>query len=339
DLHRDEVFVLTPRGDVKGLPEGSTPVDFAYAVHTEVGHHCAGARINGRLVPLATKLQSGDIIEVITSKAMDAGPSRDWLKFVQTGRAKSKIKQWFLRERRDQAAIEGRDQINALFAREAPELTSVEREDILDVIAGELGHRDGESLVIALGEGHVSLDSIHARMTRIIHPEPVFDDKLFAPRQRRQPAANVVVEGQDDMLVHLARCCSPVPGDDIVGYVTVGRGVSVHRSDCTNVASLADRRGRTVEVAWSGEVVDAFVVWIQVEALDRTKLLRDVTAMVTDTGANITASSTITGDDRVAILRFEVELSDPGQLGRLLSDLRGVDGVYTAFRLANDPSS
>ncbi|REK19356.1 MAG: bifunctional (p)ppGpp synthetase/guanosine-3',5'-bis(diphosphate) 3'-pyrophosphohydrolase [Actinobacteria bacterium] len=340
DLHHDEVFVLTPGGDVKSLPEGATPVDFAYSVHTEVGHHCVGARINGRLVPLSTKLHSGDIVEVLTSKSMDAGPSRDWLKFARTGRAKSKIKQWFLRERRDQATTEGREQINTLFSKEAPELTASEREDVLGLIANELGHRDSDSLVIAVGEGNVSIDSVQTRMARILRPEPDVDTSLFKPRKRTtRSEAHVVVEGQDDMLVHLARCCSPVPGDDIMGYVTVGRGVSVHRSDCTNVASLAERRERSVDVSWPAEDVGAFVVWIQVEALDRTKLLRDVTTMITETGANITASSTVVGDDRVAILRYEVELSDPTQLGRLLSDMRGIDGVFTAFRLANDPAS
>lgn len=340
DLHHDEVFVLTPGGDVKPLPEGATPVDFAYTVHTEVGHHCVGARVNGRLVPLSTKLQSGDIVEVLTSKSMDAGPSRDWLKFARTGRAKSKIKHWFQRERRDQAAIEGREQINALFAREAPELTVVERENTLTAIGKELGQQDAESLVVALGEGNVSIDSIQTRLLRILKPEPEVSDGLFAPRKRTSvPSAHVVVEGQDDMLIHLARCCSPVPGDPIIGYVTVGRGVSVHRSDCTNASALAERRERSVEVSWPVEVEGAFVVWIQVEALDRTKLLRDVTTMVTETGGNITASSTVVGDDRVAILRYEIELSDPSQLGRLLSDLRGVDGVFTAFRLANDPAS
>ncbi len=338
DLHRDEVFVLTPGGDVKPMPEGSTPVDFAYSVHTEVGHHCVGARVNGRLVPLSTKLQSGDIVEVLTSKSRDAGPSRDWLKFARTGRAKSKIKHWFTRERRDQAASEGREQINALFAREAPEMPTAEREKTLHAIGKELGQLDADSLVIAVGEGNVSIESIQARLARILRPEPELEDGLFAPRPRTT-AAQVVVEGQDDMLVHLARCCAPVPGDPIIGYVTVGRGVSVHRSDCTNVSSLAERRERTVEVSWPAEDVGAFVVWIQIEALDRTKLLRDVTSMVSETGGNITASSTVVGDDRVAILRYEVELSDPGQLGRLLNDLRGVDGVFTAFRLANDPAS
>lgn len=340
DLHHDEVFVLTPGGDVKSLPEGATPVDFAYTVHTEVGHHCVGARVNGRLVPLSTKLQSGDIVEVLTSKSMDAGPSRDWLKFARTGRAKSKIKHWFQRERRDQAAIEGRDQINALFAREASELTAPEKEDVLGLVANELGYSDQDTLVVALGEGNVSFDSIQTRLVRILRPGPAVDDRLFTQRRREGPAAaHVVVEGQDDMLVHLARCCAPVPGDDIIGYVTVGRGVSVHRFDCTNVASLAERQERAVDVSWPVEGVGSFLVWIQVEALDRTKLLRDVTSMVTETGGNITASSTVTGDDRVAIIRFEIELSDSSQLGRLLSDLRGIDGVYTAFRLSNDPAS
>ena len=338
DLYRDEVFVLTPGGDVKSLPAGATAVDFAYSVHTEVGHHCVGAKVNGRLVPLSTSLQSGDIVEVITSKSPDAGPSRDWLNFVRTGRAKSKIKQWFTKERRDQALAEGKDALQALFKKEAAGLSAKEREKHLTAIAAELGQKDIESLQVAVGEGNVSIDSIGARLHRILAPDT--GDELFQPRRRRPTdGAHVVVEGQDDMLVHLARCCSPVPGDQIVGYVTVGRGVSVHRADCTNVASLVERRERTVDVSWPAEGTGAFVVWIQVEGLDRTRLLRDVTTVVSDTGGNITASSTLVGDDRVAILRYEVELSDPSQLPALLSDLRGVDGVFTAFRLANDPGS
>jgi GTP diphosphokinase / guanosine-3',5'-bis(diphosphate) 3'-diphosphatase len=195
-----------------------------------------------------------------------------------------------------------------------------------------------ELLQVAVGEGNVSIDSVAARLIRRLTPDT--GDDLFVPRRRRPlDSAHVVVEGQDDMLVHLAGCCSPVPGDPIVGYVTVGRGVSVHRSDCTNVSSLAERRERTVEVSWPAEETGAFVIWIQVEALDRTRLLRDVTSLVSDTGANITASSTHVGEDRVAILRYEVEMSDPSQLSRLLVDLRSVDGVFSAFRLANDPAS
>ncbi len=339
DLYQDEVFILTPGGDVKDLPRGSTCVDFAYSVHTEVGHRCVGARVNGRLVPLSTRLESGDIVEILTSKSPDAGPSRDWLGFARTGKAKAKIKQWFQKERRDQALAEGREALQALFKKEAPDLTAAEREKHLEKIAVELGQKDTETMAATLGEGNLSMDSITVRLQRILSPDT--GDALFRPQRRRRPtgAARVVVEGQDDMLVNLARCCSPVPGDPIVGYVTVGRGVSVHRSDCTNVVSLSGRRERAVEVAWPADSVGAFVVWIQVEALDRTRLLRDVTQVVSDTGANITASSTATNEDRVAVLKYEVELSDPSQLGRLLSDIRGVDGVYAAFRLANDPSA
>jgi GTP diphosphokinase / guanosine-3',5'-bis(diphosphate) 3'-diphosphatase len=338
DLYQDEVFVLTPGGDVKPLPAGSTPVDLAYSVHTEVGHRCVGARVNGRLVPLSTRLQSGDIIEVLTSKAMDASPSRDWLSFVRTGRAKAKIRQWFTKERRDQALTEGKEALQTMFKREAAEVPPAEKEKLLESIAVELGQKDVEALQVAVGEGTVSIDSVSTRLSRILAPDTV--DDFFPPRRRRPlDGAHVVVEGQDDMLVHLARCCSPVPGDQIVGYVTVGRGVSVHRSDCTNVFSLSERRERTVDVSWPFESAGAFVVWIQVEALDRTRLLRDVTSVVSDTGGNITASSTNTGEDRVAILRYEVELSDPSQLGKLLSDLRGVDGVFSAFRLATEPSA
>jgi GTP pyrophosphokinase len=339
DLYQDEVFALTPGGDVKELPRGATAVDFAYDVHTEVGHRCVGAKINGRLVPLSSKVESGDIVEVLTSNSPDAGPSRDWLNFVRTGKAKSKIKQWFQKERRDQALADGKDIVAALFKREAADLGMAERGSHLSEIATELGLKDSEALIAALGEGNVSVDSVTVRLHRRLAPET--GDELFRPLRRRRPSesADVVVEGQDDMLVHLARCCSPVPGDPIVGYVTVGRGVSVHRADCTNVASLTARRERTVEVSWPSGDTGAFVVWIQVEALDRTRLLRDVTALVSDTGGNITASSTVVGEGRVAVLKYEVELSDPSQLARLLADLRGVDGVFAAFRLANDPAA
>jgi GTP pyrophosphokinase len=274
---------------------------------------------------------------VLTSKSQDAGPSRDWLAFVRTGRAKSKIRQWFTKERRDQALGEGKEAIQTLLKREAPAIAAVEKDKLLESISAELGQRDVEALQVAVGEGTVSIDSVATRLSRLLSPE--VEDDFFQTRRRRSlDTAQVVVEGQDDMLVHFARCCSPVPGDEIVGYVTVGRGVSVHRADCTNVSSLSERRERSVDVSWPPQSTTAFVVWIQVEALDRTRLLKDVTSVVSDTGGNITASSTHTGDDRVAILRYEVELSDPGQLPKLLSDLRGVDGVFSAFRLAAEPS-
>jgi GTP pyrophosphokinase len=336
DLYKDEVFVLTPGGDVKSLPKGATSVDFAFAVHTEVGYRCVGSKVNGRLVPLSTRLDSGDIVEIITSRSRDAGPSRDWLNFVQTSRAKSKIKGWFLKERREQAASEGRDEVMALLRKEGLGLGASEREALLGDIAGEFNKSDVDALMAAVAERDVSPQAVVNRLVRHVRPA-VDDEDLLAPvRPRRYSSVGpgIIVEGLDDMLVRIARCCAPVPGDAIQGFVTVGRGVSVHRADCTNVAALSAGSGeRMVEVSWAPERVGSFTIWVQVEALDRTKLLRDVTSVISDLGGNITASSSVTGRDRVAVLRYEVELSDPGMVAKLIADLRGVDGVFAAFRL------
>ncbi|MDX1448021.1 MAG: bifunctional (p)ppGpp synthetase/guanosine-3',5'-bis(diphosphate) 3'-pyrophosphohydrolase [Acidimicrobiia bacterium] len=341
DLYQDEVFVMTPNGDVKTLPRGATAVDFAYAVHTEVGHRCVGARINGRLMPLSTRVESGDIVEVLTSKSADAGPSRDWLKFVRTSRARSKIKQWFLKERRELAAVDGRDQVMSALRKEGLGLNASERENLLAEVADEFAKQDVAALMAAVGEGEIGANTIVQRVVRAVRPEADDEDLLAPVRPRKYSSAGpgIIVEGQDDMMVRIARCCAPVPGDNIVGYVTVGRGVSVHRDDCTNLESMVgEGRERMVDVAWSAERMGTFAVWVQVEALDRTKLLRDVTEVISDLGGNITASSSITGRDRVAILRYEVELSDPSQVDKLISDLRGVDGVFAAFRLVSEPT-
>lgn len=341
DLYRDEVFVLTPAGDVKELPRGATPVDFAYAIHTEVGHRCVGARVNGRLMPLATRLESGDIVEIITSRSPDASPSRDWLGFVQTARAKSKIKQWFLKERREQAIAEGREELAALLRKEGLGLGASDREALLADVAAQFNKVDVDGLLAAVGEGEVSAQSVVHRLVRLVHPEVEDENDLLAPvrpRKYSSVSTGIVVEGLDDVMVRVARCCAPVPGDPIVGFVTVGRGVSVHRADCANVATLdAERSERMLDVSWTADRMGSFTVWVQVEALDRTKLLRDVTAAISEIGGNIVASSSITGRDRVAILRYEVELSDPGQVGNLIADLRGVDGVFAAFRLMSEP--
>ncbi|MGQ0847772.1 MAG: RelA/SpoT family protein [Actinomycetota bacterium] len=343
DFYQDEVFVLTPAGDVKTLPRGSTAVDFAYAVHTEVGSRCVGARINGRLLPLSTRLESGDIVEVLLSKAVDAGPSRDWLNFVRTSRAKSKIKSYFLKERREQALAEGRELLAAGLRKESLGLGAVERDSYLTEIAIDLGKPDLDGLLVAVGEGAVSAATVIQRLVRLVRPEEVDDEDLLAPprprRRARIPGPGIIVEGMDDMLVRIARCCAPVPGDPIVGFVTIGRGVSVHRADCTNTLALTEKRERMVEVAWPADRVGVFTVWVQVEALDRTRLLRDVTAAISDLGGNITASSSVTGRDRVAVLRYEVELSDPGSLPRLLADLKAVDGVFAAYRLVTEPAT
>jgi GTP pyrophosphokinase len=337
DLYQDEVFALTPRGDVMTLPRGSTPVDFAYLIHTDVGHRCVGAKVNSRLVPLSSELESGDIVEIITSKAQDARPSRDWLEFVKSSRAAAKIRQWFTKERREAALQDGRDFVAKAIRREGLALTGPGREKLLESVAQELGYHDLEALYVAVGDNRLSPQTVSNRLARVIHPEVEEDEDLLEPpvprRRAPRPSLGIIVEGMDDLLVRIARCCAPVPGDDIVGFVTVGRGISVHRADCANVGALEERAERIIEVAWAPEQTGSFFVWIQVEALDRPKLLRDVTSALSDLGANIHASSSATGRDRVAVLRYEVELSDAPLLERAIADLRSVDGVFDAYRL------
>ena len=336
DLYQDEVFVLTPAGDVKNLPLGATPLDFAYSIHTDVGHRCQGAKVNGRLVPLSQALESGDIVEIIVSKAQDSGPSRDWLGIVRTSRARSKIKQWFSRERRESALAKGRDEFGSALRKQALGLTAANRDRLLEEIRADLGYRDLDALYIAIGEGGLSPITVVTRLRRLVEPPDESEDHDFLlpiGRTARPTAAGIIVEGLDDVWVRIARCCSPVPGDDIVGFVTVGRGVSVHRGDCTNVAALIDRKERMIDVVWAPDHHGRFAVWLQVEALDRPKLLRDVTAAISELGGNILASTSSTDRDRVAVLRYEVELGDPAQVDRLVADLEAVEGVYDAYRL------
>ncbi len=338
DLYRDEVFAVTPKGKVVTLPKGATPVDFAYAIHTEVGHRCVGAKVNGRLVALNTRLKSGDIVEISTSRSQSAHPSRDWLKFAQTSRAAAKIRQWFNRERREEALSSGKDEVRTALAREGLGLSGAQRDRMLEEVGHALSYQDLTTLYAAIGEGHVSSATVVARLVRLARPdefggEP--DAELLPPRSRFPGglAPEIAVEGQEDLAVRLARCCGPVPGDDIVGFVTVGGGVSVHRADCTNLGDLTERSERMIDVAWSRTRQSSFAVWIQVEALDRPGLLRDVTAVLSDLGANILASSSVVSQDRTATLRYEVELSDPSQMERAIGELRDLDGIYDAFRV------
>jgi GTP pyrophosphokinase len=302
-----------------------------------VGHHCVGAKVNGRLVPLATQLESGDIVEIITSKSEDAHPSRDWLEFVSSSRAAAKIRQWFVKQRRETALSEGREEITKELRRRSMPLSGHD-EDLL-AVAAELGFNDLDHLYGSIGEGRVSGKTVVGRLERRTAPKEDDEteemlDRLVTPgRRRNRPISGVIVEGLDDVLVNLARCCGPVPGDPIMGFVTVGRGVSVHRTDCANIGALEEQPERLIEVAWAPSQSESFFVWIQVEALDRPRLLRDVTAVLSDHGANIHTSSSVAGRDRVAFLRYEVELSDPAQLERVLADLREVGGVYEAYRL------
>ena len=337
DLEQDEVYVFTPKGDVMTLPVGATPIDLAYAIHTEVGHRCIGAKVNGRLVPLDSRLSSGDTVDVVTSKVEGAGPSRDWLHVVATPRARNKIRQWFSRSRREETIENGREELVRALRREGLPIQKITNSPLLVEVAKSLNYADVESLHAAIGEGHVAARTVAQRVGRELHgSEPEDEEAVPAPRPRttRRSSVGVHVEGLDDLLVRLSRCCNPMPGDGIVGFVTTGRGVSVHRRDCANAEAMAaNMRERQIQVAWDRERVGSFVVSIEVEALDRSKLLRDVSTVLADHHVNILSCFTHTGSDRVARLRFEFELADPSHLDSLLATIKRIDSVYDAYRV------
>jgi GTP diphosphokinase / guanosine-3',5'-bis(diphosphate) 3'-diphosphatase len=338
DLYADRVFAFTPKGDVVDLPVGATPLDFAYAIHTEVGHRCMGAKVNGKLVPLDYNLQTGDSVEVLTTKARDAGPSRDWLQVVATPRARNKIKQWFSRERREDAMETGRDMLQRELRRQGLPLKRLTTEDTLAGVATELKYPTLEALLVAIGEGRVSPQSVAIRLTRLITEDeeeeaaevPPARPVHLAPRDG-QP---VLVRGAPDLWVNLARCCTPVPGDEIVGFVTRGRGVSVHRADCPNARALTDTQSdRFIEVTWRAGKGTSFVVAIQIEALDRKKLLGDVATAMSEQQINILSASSTVGKDRIAKLQFTFELADITHLAGVLQTVKKVDSVFDAYRV------
>ena len=339
DLYGGQVFVFTPKGDVTSLPAGATPVDFAYAIHTEVGHRTMGAKVNGRLVPLDYQLRTGDTVEILTSRSVDEGPSQDWLGFVVSPSARTKIRQWFSRERREDALEEGRDALQRLLRKQHVPIRRVATEAALRELAVEMGYADVDGLHVAIGEGHVSPQSVLARLTQDAArggEEEVVAVPLSRPVHLDRDAATasgVVVPGDEDVWVRLARCCTPVPGDEILGYVTRGAGVSVHRTDCPNAASLTAQPERLMPVRWRPGRSTSFVVSVQVEALDRTRLLSDVAMVLSDHHVNILSATSTTRKDRTTSLRFTFELADIAHLAGLLAAIRGVDNVYDAFRV------
>lgn len=343
DLSRNEVFVFTPKGDVIALPAGATPVDFAYAVHTEVGHRTIGARVNGRLVPLESTLDNGDLVEVFTSKASGAGPSRDWLGFVKSPRARNKIRAWFSKERRDEAIEQGKDAIARAMRKQNLPIQRILTGDSLVTLAHEMRYPDISSLYAAIGEGHVAAQGVVQKLVQALGGEEAANEDIAesAPpsrgRSKRRSNADpgVVVKGVDDVWVKLARCCTPVPGDPIIGFVTRGSGVSVHRADCVNVDSLSQQPERILEVEWAPTQSSVFLVAIQVEALDRSRLLSDVTRVLSDQHVNILSAAVQTSRDRVATSRFTFEMGDPKHLGHVLKAVRGVEGVYDVYRVTS----
>ncbi|MGC2168311.1 MAG: bifunctional (p)ppGpp synthetase/guanosine-3',5'-bis(diphosphate) 3'-pyrophosphohydrolase [Acidimicrobiales bacterium] len=338
DLGQDEVYLFTPKGRVIALIEGATPIDFAYAVHTEVGHRCVGAKVNGRLVPLDTVLRSADVVEIVTSKNDNAGPSRDWLSIAKSSRAKSKIRQWFQRERRDDAIEGGREELTKALRREGLPIATSLTSGALDAVIKSLGLEDRDALFMSIDSAQISALAVVQRLDRELRggdAEQMPTTVTKAPRTSRTARRNagVYVEGLDDVMIHLARCCSPVPGDSIMGFITQGRGVSVHRDDCSNAVALAQRLGeRIIDVEWDGSAGGQYRAVLEIMAFDRSRLLLDVSKVVAEYHLNIISSSSTTSGSRIVRMVFDVELADPGHLSSLLAALKGVDGVFDAFR-------
>ena len=338
DLGQDEVYVFTPKGRVIALVEGATPIDFAYAVHTEVGHHCVGAKVNGRLVPLDTALHSADVVEIVTSKSGSAGPSRDWLAIAMSSRAKSKIRQWFQRERREDAIEGGREELTKALRREGLPIATSLSSSALDAVIKSLNLDDMDALFVAIDSGQISALAAVQRLDRELHggdAEQLPSTVTKMPRTNRttRRTAGVYVEGLDDVMIHLARCCSPVPGDAIMGFITQGRGVSVHRDDCSNAVALAHRLGeRIIDVEWDGSLGGQYRAALEILAFDRSRLLLDVSKVVAEYHLNIISSSSTTSGSRIVRMVFDVELADPAYLSSLLAALKAVDGVFDAFR-------
>lgn len=348
DLGASEVYVFTPKGSIVALPQDATPVDFAYSVHTEVGHRMMGSRVNGKLVPLDTKLNNGDTVEVLTSKSDTAGPSRDWLSFVKSPRARNKIRQWFSKERRSEAIEEGKDELTRAMRKRNLPLSTLLTPQALIGVAEELNiTANVEAVYAAIGEGQVSTQNVISRLVKDAGSEEVAEEAqeeaLPLRRAERNRKSNgvlgVSVKGVGDVWVKLARCCMPVPGDNIVGFITRNQGVSVHRTDCQNMIDLQKSQSeRVIPVQWTSDK-GLFLVKVQVEALDRQHLLSDVTRVLSDHGVNILSGTIATGDDRVATSQFTFEMADPQHLNTLLAAIRKIDGVFDVYRITGAKDS
>ncbi|WP_442878156.1 RelA/SpoT family protein [Brachybacterium sp. J144] len=351
EITTQEVYVFTPKGDVLALPQGSTPVDFAYSVHTEVGHRTIGARVNGRLVSLESTLSTGDVVEVFTSKSPEAGPSQDWLGFVKSPRARSKIRQWFSKERREEALERGKDELAKALRRQDLPMRRLLTHDTLATVASDLNLPSVDSLYTAIGEGHTSaqhvVERLRASFGGTIGAEEDVAEMTLPSRAKSRPSRSaqhiadtdqgVVVDGQSDLWVKLAKCCAPVPGDPIVGFVTRGSGISVHHATCTNALQLREQQpDRIVAVTWSGRHSTAYLVHIKVEALDRPRLLTDLAMVVAEQQVNLQSASAQTNSDRLATAFFSFELADPSHLQSVLSQVRRVEGVYDVYRVTAD---
>jgi guanosine-3',5'-bis(diphosphate) 3'-pyrophosphohydrolase len=337
DLFEDEVYVFTPKGEVKALPAGSTPIDFAYAVHTDVGHRTVGAKINGRIVPLHYRLKSGDFVEILTTKS-GRGPSRDWLSLAASSRARNKIRQWFSRETREEAEHKGREILETALKKQNLPYRKMQGSAVLAQVIRESGFKKAEDFYLALGSGKLQPGQIVNKVIQRLKTEGVAQEEavpLKAPKERHVTASQnfgIAVTGVDDVLVRLAKCCTPLPGDRIVGYVSMGKGITIHREDCSNVKSLMRNPERFTNVAWDGGASQSFRVQIAVDSWDRPRLLEDVARTFAEHGANIVEYGGHV-EDQLAKNWYVAEVGDVKALRSLLTALRNVDAVFDAYRV------
>ncbi|MDI6799512.1 MAG: bifunctional (p)ppGpp synthetase/guanosine-3',5'-bis(diphosphate) 3'-pyrophosphohydrolase [Actinomycetota bacterium] len=337
DLFESEVFVFTPKGKVISLPMGSTPLDFAYTIHTDVGHRCIGAKVGGKIVPLGYELRSGDIVEILTSKS--SNPSRDWLKIVKTSRARTKIRQWFSKESREGMEHAGKEALAKELKKKGMSLASIPAET-LTAAAKSMNASDQETLFANMGSGNISARQLVTKLMNLLSLEEETQEEVElkfsqVPKKEIKKAKGVRVAGSEGMLTRLARCCDPVPMDDIVGFITVGRGVTIHRKDCSNMRSIREKHSaRLIDVHWDTSGGDLFQAEIQVEAIDRTKLLRDISSAISEMGVNIKSASLLTDKNNVAIFKFVFDISSLSHLDHILANVKKIDSVYDAYRVS-----
>ncbi len=335
DLYEDEVFCLTPKGDVITLPQGSTPVDFAFSVHTQVGEKLIGAKINGKLVNLSTTLSTGDTIEVLTTNENSKGPSRDWLSFVKTSRARSKIKQWYQKQLKDEDIQKGKQILNTWLEENEEIFNYSDKETILNELLNILKYPNYESIYQNLGNGNIKITNVGNKIRKFVFPEEISEEEDILSPDKYQTTDDqlVIVEGYDDIKVRMARCCVPVPGDDILGFITISNGISIHRSDCLNIKIDSSRGERIIDVSWGFNAQSGSIVWLEIEAIDRPYLLRDATIAISDNGGNILVAKSLTNSKRIVTLLFQVEISGNEQLESIITDAKNIENVFDVQRV------
>ncbi len=335
DLYENEVFCLTPEGDVIALPQGSTPVDFAFAIHTQIGEKLIGAKVNGKLVNLSTLLKSGDTIEILTSKDKDKGPSRDWLNIVKTSRARSKIKQWYQKQMKNEDIQKGKTTLNTWLDEHPEILETTPKDQLMEELLKDLKLPNLETLYQNLGNGNTGINSISNRINKIVFPGEIsVDEDLYSPEIKDESKSDlVIVEGYDDIKVRMGKCCVPVPGDDILGFVTISNGIAIHRSDCLNVQIDSTKGERIIDVSWGYTGNTGIIVWLEIEAIDRPYLLRDATIAISDNGGNILVAKSVTSSKRIVNLIFQIEISDNDQLDAIINDAKNIENVFDASRI------